>query len=369
VENPETAEMSRLDSPDPVMYDLMRKSIQATMMLSNDDNDCNKACNQHLISLTSSSNGTALKAGKRRLVGQSHLLYKNNPNKTSSVVASSTASLSTTTKMNNNEKLSHCHGMESRSATTNNTTAVKENTVHSSNTFNGDSPSSPSSPSTFVDNNNDAAAAAAAAAVTTKDTNNNNTLPKFPTRLLIRRRSLRVVEEGGGTHIYAIRYPEDNNQMFLAEQATPLSTVVRQEQCPPRKGELTSFNHLLYSSGPSPPTVLTKTDGTDDSTDDAHRAGKGDASRKKSQTTSTPSFTNIDNNKSSNNNTKPIQPGDDDDDDTSKQSKPTSSSSSTVVNSTTTTTTTTTQQQPGPEDIAGIFSAETMASPPKQGGT
>ena len=358
VENPENAEMSRLDSPDPVMYDLMRKSIQATMMFNSNDNNCNQSCtNQHP---KNSSHGATLTTGKRRFVGQSHLLYKNNPNKTSSVVVSPTLTTTTTTtttvstKINNNEKLSHSDGMESRNGTTNNTTTVTESNIISNNTSKRDS-----SDSSSCSLNND---------TTTKD-NKIETLPKFPTRLLIRRRSLRVVEEGGGTHIYAIRYPEDNNQTILAEQAAPFPTVVRQEQCPSRKGdgkiatptqpttELTSFNHL-YSSSPSSPPTLTQTDDSNDSTDD-HRGGKGDVSRKKSQMKSS-SSKNITNS----NSTKPIQSGDDD---ANNQSRSTNSSSS-VVNSATTTNSTT-QQQPGPEDIANIFSAETMSSPPNQSGT
>jgi hypothetical protein len=76
------------------------------------------------------------------------------------------------------------------------------------------------------------------------NSNNNNSpsfwmppevpVPGCPTRLLIRRRSLRVVEEGGGTHIYAIRYPEDTKDAIVAEQATQLAPPSRQEQCPPK---------------------------------------------------------------------------------------------------------------------------------------
>jgi hypothetical protein len=63
----------------------------------------------------------------------------------------------------------------------------------------------------------------------------NNLVLYCPTRLLIRRRSLRVVEEGGGTHIYAIRYPEDTANEIVSEQAAHLPLPSRQEQCPPRK--------------------------------------------------------------------------------------------------------------------------------------
>jgi hypothetical protein len=59
---------------------------------------------------------------------------------------------------------------------------------------------------------------------------------KCPTRLLIRRRSLKMVEEGGGTHIYAIRYPEDTKEQVVSEQPTSVAPVATQEQCPPRRG-------------------------------------------------------------------------------------------------------------------------------------
>ena len=43
-----------------------------------------------------------------------------------------------------------------------------------------------------------------------------------------------MVEEGGGTHIYAIRYPEDTKEQVVSEQATSVAPAARQEQCPPR---------------------------------------------------------------------------------------------------------------------------------------
>jgi hypothetical protein len=113
---------ARVESPDPVMYDLMRKSIVATS-----------------------------KPGKRRPVGQQHLLYKH---------------------------------------------------------------AKPGAP--------------------LQGLLQPDPMPKCPTRLLIRRRSLRVAEEGGGTHIYAIRYPSEeetnNNSTNASTEQAP-----RQEQCPPRK--------------------------------------------------------------------------------------------------------------------------------------
>ena len=123
---------ARLDSPDPVMYDLMRKSISAT------------------------SKG----GGKRRPTGQHHLLYKN-----------------TKTPAPTPQLLSLPVPQEG---------------------------------------------------------------PVCPTRLLIRRRSMRVVEEGGGTHIYAIRYPEDTANPKVEEQAAIGQPSSRQEQCPPRKSPATT---------------------------------------------------------------------------------------------------------------------------------
>lgn len=71
-----------------------------------------------------------------------------------------------------------------------------------------------------------------------------------PTRLLMKRRPGRVVEEGSictpgstmgfGTHIYAIRYPDaESLQRVVSGQdldATRTSPGPRQEQCPPRRG-------------------------------------------------------------------------------------------------------------------------------------
>jgi len=72
-------------------------------------------------------------------------------------------------------------------------------------------------------------------------------LPKTncPTRL-IRRRSLKVMEGGeGGTHIYAIRDPENADEEDLAEEATLVAPATRQEQCPPREFSIPPPMHVL----------------------------------------------------------------------------------------------------------------------------
>jgi hypothetical protein len=141
----DSVELSQTDSPDPVIYDLMRKSILATTPPK------------------SSSSSSHHSNKQRRPSGQHHLLYKNTP---------------------------------------------KTATSKSGNNNNNNSPSFWMPPEVPV--------------------------PGCPTRLLIRRRSLRVVEEGGGTHIYAIRYPEDTKDAIVAEQAAQVATSSRQEQCPPK---------------------------------------------------------------------------------------------------------------------------------------
>jgi hypothetical protein len=46
-----------------------------------------------------------------------------------------------------------------------------------------------------------------------------------------------VAEEGGGTHIYAIRYPseEDTNNNTTNANVNASEQAPRQEQCPPKK--------------------------------------------------------------------------------------------------------------------------------------
>ncbi len=148
-------EISRTDSPDPVMYDLMRKSIQAT----------------------TTAEANHYKVARRKIPGQNHLLYRN----------------------------------------------CKAENVGTPLTAAG-AIADPSSVTPFFD---------------ASEMDSGQWLPSdtpivCPTRLLIRRRSLRVVEEGGGTHIYAIRYPEDTPDRVISEQATPRSESARQEQCPPK---------------------------------------------------------------------------------------------------------------------------------------
>lgn len=119
-------ELSREDSADPAMYDIMRKSILAT----------------------------TVQKPKRSPSGQHHLMYKN--------------------------QYKH---------STSTTTSAERNTTAS---------------------------------------------PAFcPTRLVVRRNSMR--NDGEGVHIYAVRYPEDVKDLLVLEQAMPMTPASKQEQCPPRK--------------------------------------------------------------------------------------------------------------------------------------
>lgn len=167
VENPE---LSRHESPDPVMYDLMRKSIQATTPPPPTTNSG--------------------KANKRRPHGQHHLLFKHSPK-------SSVDSL----------QYLHPHHSSIDSGVGSGLTGMVSSTT---------------SP------------------ITSNWTPTEFPTMGCPTRLLIRRRSLRVIEEGGGTHIYAIRYPEDTKDAIVAEQSALPVPASRQEQCPPKRSHSSS---------------------------------------------------------------------------------------------------------------------------------
>ena len=49
----------------------------------------------------------------------------------------------------------------------------------------------------------------------------------------------------GGTHIYAIRDPENADEEDLAEEATLVAPATRQEQCPPREFSIPPPMHVL----------------------------------------------------------------------------------------------------------------------------
>ena len=166
-------EGSRADSPDPVMYDLMRKSILATSQSGSGGGN------------GSGGSGGVSGSKKRPLFcGQQHLLFKNH---------------------NCSSRQAHHHHLSP--------------TVTSS------------SGSPFVGNNGSSPLAILPPPPNPAPMSS----PAFPTRLLIRRRSLRVVEEGGGTHIYAIRYPEDTTATVVSEHAASFPANGKQEQCPPRR--------------------------------------------------------------------------------------------------------------------------------------
>jgi hypothetical protein len=73
-----------------------------------------------------------------------------------------------------------------------------------------------------------------------------------PTRLVVRRNSMR--NDGEGVHIYAVRYPEEVKDLFVTEQAMPMTHVSKQEQCPPRKttaNTATNTSNNSTSVGPN----------------------------------------------------------------------------------------------------------------------
>jgi hypothetical protein len=238
VDNPDgIAEMSRIDSPDPVMYDLMRKSIQATTAM---ENNSPAECRD--------SAGTAAQSGRpsRNQVGQAHLLYRNN-SKSSSMRDISPGKKSQASSTRSEKKKMENRAMEGRLGKSGGAAAA----------------------STADNNQNDSGQFSSWEAKMNQNETASSTL-KCPTRLLIRRRSLRIIEEGGGTHIYAIRYPEDTSKMILSEQAQPSSPAVRQEQCPPRNNKKSSSlvfaaaTGAFSSASPVASSTLSNSDAGDD---------------------------------------------------------------------------------------------------------
>ena len=253
------------------MYDLMRKSIQATTAMQQ---------NQEMECLAETA-----KSGKdtKGLVGQAHLLYRNTPRSSSArdisagkkqqPTTSSSSSSKSESKQKKRPKESRSGGISSNTANhkTGNATELDANTPPWD--------------------------------VTSEESEANATTSlRCPTRLLIRRRSLRIVEEGGGTHIYAIRYPEDTSKTILSEQAQPLSPVVRQEQCPPRNtqrvssGVDTNNAHSTSTTSQKSSTVTskatdkakkTKSNQPNDSGDNTDQKD-GDDAKRKSDTASKP---------------------------------------------------------------------------------
>lgn len=167
-------ELSRPNSTDPVMYDIMRKSIKAT------------ATSDYRERPSAKEGGVS----QQKQIGQHHLLFRNS-------------------KMDLTTDETY-----SRSATTYEAPSTSEESWLPEDT------------------------------------------PRYcPTRLLIRRRSIRSAEEGIGTHIYAIRYPEDAAEEALSEQAAPRpESAHKQEQYPAKKSPHSdgSTASKRADSGPRP---------------------------------------------------------------------------------------------------------------------
>lgn len=220
VEDPSLAGMSRVDSPDPFMYDLMRRSILATEMLE----------------LSQSSEGGP-SSRKRRPVGQSHLLYKNTSKQISG------CSMGSPAHATDNHSVQVPVAVPLVRVTNNSNPRGAESGSHNQKHHPGSKSSSP--PPSWPLPSSDEDITFLGEAVTTST--------RCPTRLLIRQRPVQVLEEGGGTHIYAIRYPDDTPQTVVSEQAAPVAAPVRLEQCPPRKPTIQTST---TASSPSSTAVL-----------------------------------------------------------------------------------------------------------------
>lgn len=217
-------EFRRADSPDPVMYDLMRKSIQATTTATNhgslSTSETNAPTNTELATTTTTTTSTI--SPRRKLVGQQHLLFRHANN-------------------------SNCN-------------------------FGGTTvdPVKPVSAGS-------AAAAAAAAPVSSSSNistsgsgakgvvdmwlpeDTTGTFLSCPTRLVIRRRAASSASSSTTTipnhpangtttetHIYAIRYPEGTPDQVISEQVIPRPESARQQEQYP-----TTTKKQLFKAPPS----------------------------------------------------------------------------------------------------------------------
>lgn len=204
-------EMSRSDSPDPVMYDLMRKSIAATCAPPPSGSGTYSPS-------PASSKSNSNKRGRFPL-GQHHLLYKQNPASEKGKNHNKDDPSGSQSPSQQQQQRQQQQQQENRNPNPSQQQQQQQQhqTINCTSTIPIEKP------------------------------------PQCPTRLLIRRRSLRLVEEGGGTHIYAIRYPEDTKDDFVSEQAQPMSQTARgQEQCPPSRSNSrttrTAASPVVYSS-------------------------------------------------------------------------------------------------------------------------
>ena len=186
---PDPLELSRTDTIDPLMFDLMRRSIQATTPNPSENNNNN---------YNNSSYSNPYKVGKRKPPGQTHLLYRNSK-LVDTTVGDGPGSL----------------GRESNSSDSNDAdTANNKNISNISINTAVNSDKATLDPSFWLPE---------------------DTPVHCPTRLMIRRRSRRVMDDGGETHIYALRYPADSPDKIVSEQVASRPESARQEQCPPKK--------------------------------------------------------------------------------------------------------------------------------------
>lgn len=178
---------SRTESPDRVMHDVMVKSIQATTTTTTRPSGATSGASNGLCSSTTA---ICMNATRRKQTGQQHLLFRHSSNHS----------------ILDRVLLEDQAGITSTKGGITKTTFFRD--VASINSW------------------------------LPEDT----ALRPCRTRLLIRRRSplpkgVSVAEQDGhtGTHIYAIRYPEDSPDEVFSEQALPRPESDRQEQYPGTK--------------------------------------------------------------------------------------------------------------------------------------
>ena len=228
-------ELRRADSPDPVMYDLMRKSIQATTQQSyptaaaatatDPYSEKTFAANETFTTTATATTTTPKQQHRRKPVGQHHLLFRHANNSSKSnidgtllvdpmafptldpVSASATAAAAATVPSSSSSNITpHSSGAK----------GVVDNWLPEDTTINV--LNHRSCPTRLVIRRR-----AASSSVSTTTPHHSSSPPPAAA-------ADGITTE---THIYAIRYPEGTPDQVISEQAIPRpESARRQEQCP-----------------------------------------------------------------------------------------------------------------------------------------
>jgi hypothetical protein len=244
---------SRQDSPDPVVYDLTRRSVAFSQQRERDISKAGASKDAQVLDTDINPANVVLKpvaaaAAAQVYPGQHHLLYKQqkgNQNSHAAVINYNSNNKSKNKKTTDRDAavVTATATAASASAATGTTTTeskrpMKDSTAAAAKT----TAAAPKKLSHIKGKSNKA-----------KSTLYTQTRSDFPTRVVVRRHSPRHYEEGmSGTHIYTIRYPAniplDSKGRELPAQA--------QEQCPTSKATA-AVKQTPAASNQDPSTATT----------------------------------------------------------------------------------------------------------------